>query len=244
VYSSVFVIDRYLILTHIVRTHLYLIYRCCFLKQGAGKSFTIRHLANKGRFPLQNFVVVDPDSVRRDLPEFDHYVKLVPDQAGERTRKESGMISELITEAALQRGQNVLVDGTLRNSTWYTSYFTSLRERYPRIQIGILHVTAPRQAVLERAHSRAKTTGRVVPQDLLEHTMLQVPRSIDILSHQADVTVQLHNAPGASDVEIVTPDNMTWESFTEMWKPPSLCAPMSSTKTTTTIRDAELVMAR
>ena len=120
-------------------------------KQGAGKSFTIRQLHEKGRFPLQDFVTVDPDSVRRLLPEFEKYVQVAPEMAGELTRKESGMISEILTEAALRRGQNVLVDGTLRNSTWYQSYFENLRERYPTVKIGILHVTAPREAVLKRA---------------------------------------------------------------------------------------------
>ena len=118
---------------------------------GAGKSFTIRHLYEMGRFPLQQFVTVDPDSVRRLLPEFERYIQIEPEQAGERTRKESGLISEILTEAALQRGRNVLVDGTLRNATWYESYFDSLRDRYPQLKIGILHVTAPREAVLERA---------------------------------------------------------------------------------------------
>lgn len=100
---------------------------------------------------MDAFVTVDPDSVRRLLPEFDRYVQLTPEKAGELTRKESGMIAEILTEAALRSGKNVLVDGTLRNSTWYQDYFDDLRVRYPTLRIGILHVTAPREAVLERA---------------------------------------------------------------------------------------------
>ena len=91
---------------------------------------------------------------------------MAPEQAGELTRKESGMISEILTEAALKRGQNVLVDGTLRNSTWYESYFESLRDRYPRVKIGILHVTAPREAVLERALVRPVNLWLLAPHKL------------------------------------------------------------------------------
>jgi Zeta toxin len=127
---------------------------------GAGKSYTIRKLDEKGVFPLSQFVVVDPDAIRRRLPEFERYVQVTPARAGELTRKEAGKISEILTTAALQRGQNVLVDGSLRNSTWYLSYFESLREKYPHLQIGILHVTAPREAILERAMVR--TVGVVV----------------------------------------------------------------------------------
>ncbi|CAB9529202.1 Zeta toxin [Seminavis robusta] len=188
---------------------------------GAGKSYTIRKLDEKGRFPLSQFVVVDPDSIRRQLPEFERYVQAVPERAGELTRKEAGKISEILSQAALERGQNVLVDGTLRNSTWYQEYFQELRERYPQLQIGILHVTAPREAILERAMSRAKVTGRVVPIDLLERNMLEVPDSIKALSPLVDFAVELRNSPGSTDIEIVTP-SVNWSSFKKVWKQ-SLC---------------------
>ena len=109
---------------------------------------------------MKDFVKVDPDCVRHKLPEFPGYAQKMPERAGELTRKEAGVISEILTEAALRRGQNVLVDGTLRNSTWYQEYFDNIRARYPRLQIGILHVTAPREAVFERAMVRT-----VAPRD-------------------------------------------------------------------------------
>lgn len=118
---------------------------------GAGKSYTIKKLEEKGRFPLSQFVVVDPDSIRRQLPEFERYVEIAPERAGELTRKEAGKVAEILTQAALERGQNVLIDGTLRNSTWYIDHFQELRQRYPKLKLGILHITAPREAILERA---------------------------------------------------------------------------------------------
>ena len=124
---------------------------------GAGKSYTIRHLAQKGRFPLESFVQVDPDEVRRLLPEFKHYLENEPQNAGDLTRKEAGYISEILTLAALKSGRNVLVDGSLRDSDWYKGYFDSLRNRYGKkgLRIGILHITAPREAVFKRAEVRA-----------------------------------------------------------------------------------------
>jgi len=141
---------------------------------GAGKSYTIRHLTQQGRFPLQHFVSVDPDEVRRYLPEFSWYIhrgsSTTAQLAGELTRKEAGYISELITLAALEEGKNVLVDGSLRDAAWYQVYFQRLREMYggagssgggsrsssrngstEGLRIGILHVTAPREAVWQRA---------------------------------------------------------------------------------------------
>ena len=40
---------------------------------GAGKGYTIDRLVEAGRFPLTGFVAVDPDEVRRQLPEFALY---------------------------------------------------------------------------------------------------------------------------------------------------------------------------
>ena len=55
-----------------------------------------------GRFPLMAFARVDPDEIRRHLPEFQLYVDSNPASAGELTRKESGYIAEIMTLAALE----------------------------------------------------------------------------------------------------------------------------------------------
>ena len=117
---------------------------------GAGKSWTIAKLVEKRRFPLESFVSVDPDEIRRRLPEFDGYVRHNPETAGEHTRKEAGMIAEILTLATLDRGQHVLVDGSLRDAHWYAKYFQSLRQSFPHIKLGIIHVTAPIDAIFKR----------------------------------------------------------------------------------------------
>jgi predicted kinase len=121
---------------------------------GAGKTHTIRQLDAKGQFPLESFVSVDPDEIRRLLPEFQSYVDTCPELAGELTRKEAGMMAEILTEAALERGQNVLVDGSLWDAAWYQKYFTTLRQSHPSIKLGIIHVTAPTEAIFQRVKVR------------------------------------------------------------------------------------------
>lgn len=118
---------------------------------GAGKSHTLNMLVQKDRFPLTAFVVVDPDEIRRLLPEFHMYINENPELAGELTRKEAGFISEILTLAALQAGKNVLQDGSLRDPDWYQTYFKRLRKEFPDVRQAILHVTAPREAVFQRA---------------------------------------------------------------------------------------------
>ena len=85
---------------------------------GAGKGYTLKKLVEKGRFPLMAFVRVDPDAIRRYLPEFELYVQHSPERAGELTNKEAGYIAEILTLAGLQAGKNVIVDGSLRRVKW------------------------------------------------------------------------------------------------------------------------------
>ena len=118
---------------------------------GAGKSHTIKVLHRKGRFPLQSFLTVDPDQIRNRIPEFQSYVENNPQLAGELTRKEAGLIAEVLTEAALERGHNVLVDGSLRDANWYMTYIKSMSQTHPILRLAILHVTAPREAVFQNA---------------------------------------------------------------------------------------------
>lgn len=123
---------------------------------GAGKSHTVKYLHQQGLFPLNAFVTVDPDAVRQQLPEFPFILEQAPELAGELTRKESGMIAEILTKAALLANRNVLVDGSLRNAQWYRQHFAELRKQYPNLRIAILHITAPREAVFERALVRCR----------------------------------------------------------------------------------------
>jgi predicted kinase len=131
---------------------------------GSGKSYTIRHLAAQDRFPLESFVTVDPDEIRRLLPEFELYLEHDSEMAGEKTRKEAGFIAEMLTQIALKAGRNVLVDGSLNDAEWYQDYFDILRQDYDHVglRIGILHITAPREAVFERSRVSAICMDYVV----------------------------------------------------------------------------------
>jgi len=195
---------------------------------GAGKSYTIKYLHSQNRFPLSNFVIIDPDEIRHLLPEYQYYIQQTDDtvmmeQAGIYTRKESGYICEILVQIALRNGCNVLMDGSLQNYQWYIEHFQSLRSEFgvgshntssnnKGIQIGIIHIKAPKDAVLERAKMRSKITKRIVPNHVLEESIEMVPKSVKILSKYVDFFVELYNGPGTNDIEIMT-EGMTWDTF-------------------------------
>lgn len=175
---------------------------------GAGKSHTIQKLQELGCFPPRSsFVGVDPDEIRRKLPEFSLYG---PDKAGALTQKEAGMIAELITDIALSSGKNVVVDGSLRDAAWHESYFQSLRSRFgstnnssrQSLRIGILYVTAPTDEIYQRVEQRGVSTGRAIPHEFLERSMKEVPAAIERLKPKADFFLHVHNAQKKNETEV------------------------------------------
>ena len=187
---------------------------------GAGKSFTLRRLHQKGLFPLDAFVIVDPDEIRRLLPEFVVYVNKDAQQAGTLTRKEAGMLSEMISLAALERGHHVLVDGSLRDHEWYENYFSDLRHSFPGIQLAIIHVTAPIDVINRRVKARADETGRLIPQQVLEQSIAEVPESVNLLKHLVDFFLKIDNSiQHGGNGDIIAAAGVSLASITDRLQP-------------------------
>ena len=175
----------------------------------------MKQLASRGLFPLQSYIVVDPDEIRSHFPEYHVYATQSPKRAGELTHREAGYVTEIVTAAAMERGYNVLVDGSLRDHEWYRKYFASLRGKYKKLRIAILHIIAPADSIFERAVNRGKDTGRVIPVETLEMSLKQVPISVKELAPVVDFFCEIDNST-SGEVTIRT-GGITWDSFQEMW---------------------------
>ena len=127
---------------------------------GAGKSHTLRTLNAQGLFPLDRFTRVDPDVIKGLLPDMPGYLERDRARAGALTHKESGFIAEIATLEAMRASRSLVVDGTLRDTTWYARWFARVRSGFSHYRIAILMVTAPRERVYERARRRAAVTAR------------------------------------------------------------------------------------
>ena len=126
----------------------WLIYTCGV--KGAGKRHVIQQLMEDGRLPLLSTIIVDADEIRRCLPEFTSYVESNPELVSRRMNKETGYIGELLTLAALQAGDNVILDGKLNHVDWHIRLFRKLRKLYPKLRIALIHVTAPLDVIMQR----------------------------------------------------------------------------------------------
>lgn len=43
--------------------------------------------------------------------------------------------AQVLTIAGLENGQNVLVDGSMRNASWYLNYISDLRQQFPHLKV-------------------------------------------------------------------------------------------------------------
>ena len=120
--------------------------------RGAGKIHTIHHLVNTRRLQILSFVQVDPDTIRRRLPEFETYDK---DLVNELTRKESSFIAELLLLAAIQHGRNVVFDSAMRNADWFLKLIKNVKcLDTSSFKFAVLHITAPTELIFKRAKVR------------------------------------------------------------------------------------------
>ena len=163
---------------------------------GAGKGHTLNWLQEQGLFPLDSFVQVDPDNIRFLLPEFTEYIKIDPATAGYMTQKEVGYLTEILTLDALRKKKNVLEHGSLRNVTWYSLHIDYLRKNFPSVKLAIIRVTASSETILARAARRAQVTGRLVPAEIMQEAIDQVPKSMRVLIPKVDYAVTFSNEDG------------------------------------------------
>ena len=163
---------------------------------GVGKSYVLSQLHQKGIFPLQKFVKIDPDMLKSELPEMAGYLQHDSDSAATKLHRESTQMSDVLFEHSLMKHRNVLVDGSLRDTDWYQTLFERIRKEFPHYLLCILYVSASTETIKDRAHQRAAMTDRTVPDDLLQESIEQVPRSVETLSPLTDYTFEITNDDG------------------------------------------------
>ena len=142
----------------------------------------MHRLASQNYFPLPSFVSVDPDEIRQQFPEFHLSATLSRAEAGERTHKEAGYVTEITARVALDKGYNVLIDGSLRDWEWYAEYFKKLKKNYKKLRIAIIYVSAPRDVIFKRAK-----VSEILLEYLCSCSACWIQFSVSPLSYQRNV---------------------------------------------------------
>jgi Zeta toxin len=201
---------------------------------GAGKSYVLSQLHQKEIFPLQKFVKIDPDMLKSELPEMAGYLQHDSESAATKLHRESTQMSDVLFEHSLMKNRNILVDGSLRDTEWYQHLFQRLRNEFPQYMLCILYISASPQTIKDRAHERAKKSDRTVPEDVLQESIEQVPRSVQILCPLTDHTFEITNDDDqpmalkewvandeASRDDNIDKSEKSWNYFGQIWQRPS-----------------------
>lgn len=88
-------------------------------------------MSKNGYFPLEYIVHIDPDEFKRMMPEYDGYKNVDVESAGTNCHRESGFIQEIATTAALNKRQNIWIDGSLSDGEWYSKIIHDQKINYP-----------------------------------------------------------------------------------------------------------------
>jgi len=179
---------------------------------GSNKRKTIVSLVEEDKLPLLSFCYIDKDEISRHFPEYHVYSETVPKKAMNLTKKEAGLMSEILLWAALEAGKNVLYSGRLKATMWYGKLVQRIRSRFPNVKIAILHIDAPLETLKERVADRVLTTGFVASDEDVVIAYEQVPKSVAELAPMADYVCKLINS--SKGIEI---SDQTWDSFRSNW---------------------------
>ena len=166
---------------------------------GAGKGYALGWMSREGYFPLEQIVHIDPDHFKQVMPEWDEYVRHSreigrPTHAGNMCHRESCYLQEIAAEVAMQKEQNVWIDGSLRDHVWFSSVFDDIRARHPSYRIAIVVVQVAPETVRQRVAARAAATGRDIPEQQLQQSLDAVEASISKLGPKADLVARIDNS--------------------------------------------------
>lgn len=149
---------------------------------GAGKGYILKKMSQSKQIDLQEYLWVDPDQLKNELPEMKIYVNLDPKTAGTKVHKESGFIQEIILSEALKQNKNIIVDGSLTSLIRHKMLFESIHRDYPHYTIEIIYVIADLEKIKARIQRRGDATGRFVPMEKVEQAFHQIPKTVQVLA--------------------------------------------------------------
>ena len=87
------------------------------------KGYVLSSLYQSELFPLDTFLIIDPDKLKTELPEMSGYLKADASTAATKVHRESTQMADILLEYALMNQCNVLVDGSLRDVEYYKNLF-------------------------------------------------------------------------------------------------------------------------
>jgi predicted ABC-type ATPase len=156
------------------------------------------HVAETAR--KQNYVMVNSDDVKEQLPEFEIATsdpKKSAEDAAWMVHEESGDVAKQVYTAATDPAapRNLVFDGTGANGAKYAEMIKTLKARGYQVDLMFADVPNPDDAV-KRAQERADKTGRFVPELIARDIHDQITGNFEELAELADNFTMYATEPG------------------------------------------------
>lgn len=126
---------------------------------GSGKTHAMR--GELAATFSRGLVRIDPDEIRRQLPEWAALVETKT--AGAMTHKEATFIALMTERVCLAMGLSYLVDGSLGDAAWYTAWLQKVESC--GYNILLVRFECSIDLAHKRCEKRAKDTGRHIRRD-------------------------------------------------------------------------------
>lgn len=155
----------------------------------SGKTSLLKHIVGN----YHDFVGVNPDDVKDELPEYQKAINLGKTKSGapmsarnaaHMAHDESSDVAEEIQKQAIEGRKNVIIDGTGKNIDKYLKKIKVLKDQGYHVQIIMPHVTLGE--ALKRVSDRARKTGRYVPNEVSIDAHRAIPGNFEKIAHAAD----------------------------------------------------------
>lgn len=155
---------------------------------GAGKGTLINSIVHDH----EDFVHVDPDEVKQELPEYKEAMNITTVDGTPVTAKdaawmaheESGDVAEKMREKAMDNRQNMILDGTGKNAQKYADKIKKLKEKGYHVRLMYAHTDM--DEAVSRAAGRADRSGRYVPHEVLQDAHMKIPGNFEYVARHAD----------------------------------------------------------
>lgn len=167
---------------------------------GSGKSFVVEQLNKFCKINLKKYIYVDPDEIRKELPEYNQIINNEPLNLGILTNQESFFIGEIIRLHAMFLGLDVIYDSSLKNFNWIKNHIGWIRNTFVSCEIIIIHIQSDLANILERNLSRAKQTKRCISPNSIEQSYFDSIETFTKINNIVDKSIII---PNISDVESI-----------------------------------------
>jgi predicted ABC-type ATPase len=133
-----------------------------------------------------NHAHVDPDNIRKQLPEFQAAIAQRARDGGTIVADETNNIADEVLAEAVGRNMNVLLEGVVSDPDWYENELIPDLKR-SGYDVAIMMVHEPDvDAAVARADLRGQKTGRFVPERHIREAQPKLPANFKKLAKLLD----------------------------------------------------------